>query len=176
MYLEKIRGGAKFNSCWLHIDGVELNQEVQHIRSHHFFAATTCSQIRERNLLDKRARWHVAFCWAYCWLIMVEHHITHWLIDYWKTAGQLPVSLYTRATKFRPIISLHVLVVRLRRHLLIFQFHAFIPRLASYCRVVLTIDFCGKLSLGRPHSSCKISTLNYRQFFRSWGGQSIAIH
>jgi len=44
-------------SCWLYMDRLDFNQEAQHVRCHYLFAATICSQIWERNLLDKRARW-----------------------------------------------------------------------------------------------------------------------
>jgi hypothetical protein len=158
MYFEKIREGAKSISCWLHREELQFNQEAQHIRCHYFFAATNCSQIRERNLLYKRARW---FCGDYCWLIMIEHHVTHWLIDYWMTVSQLPVS-FTCATKFRPIITFYL--VRLQRHALMFQFYAFFPRFASYFSVALTTGYCGKILLERSQSSCKISALTYRQF------------
>jgi len=53
------------------------------------------------------------------------------------TACQLPLSLFTRATKIRSIIIFYLL--RLYSLVLMFQLHVFVPRLASCFSVVLTI-------------------------------------
>jgi hypothetical protein len=163
MYLEKIRGGAKFISCWLHIGGLEFCKEAQHIRCHCLIAATTWSQIWERNLLDKRARWPRGILRG---LLLINNR---WTSRYSMINRLLNDCMSTTSVTIHMLYQipphnyfLFSTVVPSCTNVSISRFHSQTCELFS---VALTTGYCGKLSLGRSQSSCKISTLNYRQFF-----------